>query len=38
MHALGPGEFFALLWRERARSGQFLKWLAERWRVQGERS
>jgi hypothetical protein len=37
MHALGPGQFFALLWRERARSRQFLEWIAERWRVQGER-
>ncbi|MBZ5662835.1 MAG: hypothetical protein LAO08_20740 [Acidobacteriia bacterium] len=37
MHALGPGEFIRLLWRERARSGQFFSWLAERWRVQRER-
>jgi hypothetical protein len=37
MHALGPGEFFSLLWRGRGRSGQFLMWLAERWRVQGQR-
>jgi hypothetical protein len=37
MHALGPRQFFALLWRERARSRAFLQWLAERWRVQDER-
>ena len=37
MHALGPGQFFALLWRERVRAGRFLEWVAERWRVQNER-
>lgn len=37
MHALGPGQFFALLWRERARSRQFFAWVAERWRVQDQR-
>lgn len=37
MHELGPVDFFSLLWRERTRSGKFLAWLAERWRVQGER-
>ncbi len=37
MHALGPGQFFALLWSERSRSRQFLAWLAERWHAQGER-
>jgi hypothetical protein len=34
MHALGPRQFFALMWRERSRSGRFLAWTAERWRVQ----
>jgi hypothetical protein len=36
MYALGPMQFFNLLWRERSRSRQFLEWVAERWRVQGE--
>jgi hypothetical protein len=36
MHALGAGELFRLMWRERSRSRQFLEWVAERWRVQGE--
>jgi len=36
MHALGPGQFFSLMWRERARSGKFLAWLGERWQVQDE--
>ena len=34
MHALGPGEFFRLLWRSRARRAQFLAWLRERWDAQ----
>jgi hypothetical protein len=39
MHALEPGEFFHLMWRERARFRRFLAWTAERWRVQsGDRS
>jgi hypothetical protein len=36
MHALGPGEFFGLMWRERARFKRFLRWTAERWRVQSK--
>ena len=39
MHALGPGEFFRLMWRERSRFRDLLAWTAERWRVQsGDRS
>jgi hypothetical protein len=34
MHALGPGQFFALMWRERGRFKRFLDWTAERRRVQ----
>jgi hypothetical protein len=34
MHALGPGEFFRLLWRERARFERFLEWVAERRKAQ----
>ena len=37
MRALGPGEFFHLLWRERARFGRFLAWAAERRRAQSAR-
>jgi hypothetical protein len=29
MHALGPREFFRLLWRESARMRRFLAWVAE---------
>ena len=36
MHALGPGEFFGLMWRKRARFKRFLRWTAERWRVQSK--
>jgi hypothetical protein len=36
MHALGPAEFFLLLWRERARFQNFLQWVAERRRAQSE--
>ena len=39
MHELTPGQFFRLMWRERARFERFLTWTAERWRVQrGNRS
>lgn len=34
MHALGPAEFFRLLWRARDRRAQFLAWVRERWRAQ----
>jgi hypothetical protein len=34
MHALGPGQFLRLLWREHARFERFLAWAAERRRVQ----
>ena len=34
MHALGPGKFFRLIWRERKRLLRFLAWTDERWRVQ----
>jgi hypothetical protein len=34
MHALGSGEFFSLMWHERARFERFLAWTAERRRVQ----
>ena len=34
MHALGPAEFFRLIWRERKQLRAFLAWTAERWRVQ----
>lgn len=33
-HALGPGEFFRLLWRERKRSVQFFRWVEDRRRWQ----
>jgi hypothetical protein len=36
MHALGPGEFFHLLWSDRARFERFLAWTAERRRAQSE--
>jgi hypothetical protein len=36
MHALGPAEFFRLIWRERKQLRAFLAWTAERWRVQRE--
>jgi hypothetical protein len=34
MHALGPSEFFRLIWSERKQLSQFVAWVAERWRVQ----
>jgi hypothetical protein len=34
MHALGRGEFFQLLWRERKQLARFLAWTAERQRAQ----
>jgi hypothetical protein len=34
MHALEPGQFFRLIWRERARFKCFMTWVAERQRVQ----
>jgi hypothetical protein len=34
MRALGPAEFFRLIWRERKQLSQFIAWVAERWRVQ----
>ncbi len=34
LHALGPGEFFRLLWRERKRSGEFFRWVEDRRRWQ----
>jgi hypothetical protein len=34
MQALGRGEFFWLLWRERKQLSRFLVWTAERWRAQ----
>jgi hypothetical protein len=38
MHALGPGQFFHLLWRERARFKRFLAWVDERQQAQSPRS
>ena len=34
---LGPGTFFRLLWRERARLERFLRWADERRRAQQRR-
>ena len=34
MHSLGPREFFRLAWSGRERNLRFMKWVAERWRVQ----
>ena len=36
MHALGPAEFFRLLWHERNRRGPFFSWVNERWHAQRE--
>jgi len=38
MRALGPVEFFRLVWRERARFERFLAWTAERRRAQSARN
>jgi len=35
MHALEPGEFFRLTWRERARFKRHMAWVVERHRAQG---
>jgi hypothetical protein len=37
MQALGPGGFFLILWRERARFKRFLAWVAERNQAQNGR-
>jgi hypothetical protein len=37
MHGLGPGHFFRLLWRERERMAQFLRWAEKRRREQARR-
>src|SRR6202163_2937053 len=34
MHSLGPVEFFAITWRERAHFSDFLAWTAERRKAQ----
>ena len=34
MHALGPGEFFQLIWRQRAQLSHLIAWVHERWQAQ----